>query len=302
MITAEEIEKLRSVRTLDGSVLSLYLPVPLNPSELRGLPALAGGLIDVAEASAGAPARVGAADRAAVRRLVEEAGREWLGHTLAIFASGQLGLLEAVPLACQLTGRCVIATRPHIRPLLEVLQRFPRYLAVIVSRQQAWVFAAAGDVADTIARTQAPAPRVTGAPGWPGPASYRARRRAIERARRHYRDVAMIVRSQMLARGYPPLAVGGHEEGVGELLRLLPERARRSVAGTFAADPVAVTLSRARELADEVIAGWTARRERELIAGVLEAAPRGSGVLGLPACLAAVNAVQVELLLIPGRA
>ena len=65
-----------------------------------------------------------------------EAGRrDCLGHTVAIFACGRLGLFEAMPLPLQLPGRGVLATRPYIRPLLAVLQRRPGYLVAIVDRQ-----------------------------------------------------------------------------------------------------------------------------------------------------------------------
>ena len=42
LITAEEAEKLRSIRSGAANVLSAYLPVPPDPAELPGLPVLAG--------------------------------------------------------------------------------------------------------------------------------------------------------------------------------------------------------------------------------------------------------------------
>jgi peptide chain release factor subunit 1 len=170
MITAQDIEKLRSMRTADNSVLSLYVPVPLDPAELRGLPALATDLIDSAVAAAdhglhgqgSAASQVSAGDHDAVRNLLEAHAREWLGHTLAVFACGELGLLEMLPLPGQIAARGVLATRPHVRPLLEVLQRFPDYLVAIVGRQHGWLFSVTAGQVETIARPEAAAATAAG--------------------------------------------------------------------------------------------------------------------------------------------
>jgi Bacterial archaeo-eukaryotic release factor family 10 len=301
MITAQEIEKLRSIRAPQASVLSLYLPVPLDPAGLRGLPALAGDLIDAAGAAAsqrGAATRV-AADREAVRALVETGQREWLGHTVAIFACAQLGLLEAMPLPGPLTGLGVISTRPYVRPLLMAVERSPGYLVVIVDRQHAWLFSVTGDTVETIARRKAPAVRSPGYGGWYGLQAHRVQQRAIQLARRHYRDVAVILGSQALAGDFPPLVIGGHEESIGQLLRVLPPRARQAYAGSFTADPQSMPAAVARDLADQVIDRWAIRRERKMTAAVLDAAASGRGAIGLPGCLTAVNAGAADLLLLP---
>lgn len=302
MITAQEIEKLRSIRAPQASVLSLFLPVPLDPAELRGLPALAGDLIDAAGAAASQPrtaTRAAAADREAVLAVVEAGQREWLGHTVAIFACTQLGLLEAMPLPGPLTGLGVISTRPYVRPLLVALERSPGYLVAIVDRQHAWLFSVTGDNVETIARRTAPAVRSPGYGGWYGLQTRRVQQRAIQLARRHYRDVAAILGNQALAGDFPPLVIGGHEEGIGQLLRALPPRARQAYAGSFTADPQAVPPAVARELAGQVIDRWAIRRERKMTAAVLDAAAGGRGAIGLPACLAAVNTGAADLLLLP---
>ena len=128
MISHAEVEKLLSALTAEPVVLSLYLQVPVDPAALRGLPARAGELL-AAGGSADDPgaSRVRAEDRQLVRRLLDMHARDWLGHTVAIFACGQLGLAEGIPLPCTLPERAVLATRPHVRPLLVALQRCPAY-------------------------------------------------------------------------------------------------------------------------------------------------------------------------------
>jgi hypothetical protein len=69
MVSYADVDKLRSMRAPGPAVLSVYLPVPLDPAGVRGLAARAGDLM--AEASATHPddrggARISHADRQAV--------------------------------------------------------------------------------------------------------------------------------------------------------------------------------------------------------------------------------------------
>ena len=127
MISWAEADKLASMHAPEPTVLSLYLTVPVDPAELRGLPARVGDLI---AAAASGPAgeecgRLQDEDRGAVRVKVAAHGRDWLGHSVAIFACADLGLLEALPLRCEVPERAVLAARPHIRPLLAALPAVP---------------------------------------------------------------------------------------------------------------------------------------------------------------------------------
>ena len=126
MISRDDVEKLRRLHAQGPDVLSLYLPVPLEADGVLTLPARARDLIVAARAvgpDAVSTSQVGDTERDAVLDAVRGHGRHWLGSTVAIFASRQLGLFEVHPLPCALPERSVLATRPHVRPLLAALQR-----------------------------------------------------------------------------------------------------------------------------------------------------------------------------------
>jgi hypothetical protein len=155
MISHADVEKLRSMRAPGPTVLSLYLPVPLDPAGVQGLAAQAGDLM--AAAGSGRPdgasiAKVGHADRDAVLDALAAHGRDWLGHTVAFFACQELAWFEALPLPCVLPGRAVLATRPHVRPLLAAIQRCPDYLVAIINRQHARVLSVSGNRVETVAK------------------------------------------------------------------------------------------------------------------------------------------------------
>ena len=196
MISCADVEKLRSIQAPEPAVLSLYLPVPLDPAGIRSLAAEAADLMG--DVSARGPddvstAGVSHADRQAVLDALAAHGRDWLGHTVAFFACDQLGLFEALPLPCLLPERAVLATRAHVRPLLAALQRYPDYRVAIADRRHAWVLSVSGNRVETVARQSDQGPRSPGFGGWYGLESHRVQQRIIQLSRHHYRATAAIL-------------------------------------------------------------------------------------------------------------
>ena len=301
MISLADVQKLRSVSAAWPVVLSLYLPVPLDPAQGRGLAARAGDLM--AGVGAAGPGGVGTtrfsdADRDAVLAAVAEHGRDWLGHTVAFFTCAEVGLFEVLPLPCVLPERAVLATRPHVRPLLAVLQRCPDYRVAIADRRHAWVLSVSGDRMQTVAREAHEGPRSHGFGGWYGLETHRIQQRIIQLSRHHYRHTASILQQAADSGGHVPLLIAGHHDSIVSLLGALPPGLRMDFAGSFTADPHTVTPARIRVLARPVIADWVTRRERELAAEILGQAPGRLAAVGLPASLAAVNDGAVARLLV----
>ena len=301
MFSYADVEKLRSACATEPVVLSLYLPVPLDPAGLRGLAAEAGELMANAAGPAGGSrrdsAQVSDADREAVLGALAARGRDWLGHTVAFFASQKLGLFEALPLRDPRPARAVLADRPYIRPLLAAIQRRPDYRVAIVDREHAWVLSVRGGRVETIARQVDRGPRSAGFGGWYGLQAYRIQRRITQLRRHHYLQTAAILERAAGSGGRVPLVIGGHHDSVAGLRRALPAEVRDTFAGSFHADPHTLTEAGVRELAGPVIDRWVARRERELSEEILGAGRLAA--LGLPACLVAVGRAAVDHLLVP---
>jgi Bacterial archaeo-eukaryotic release factor family 10 len=301
MFSNANVEKLRSVCATKPVVLSLYLPVPLDPAGLRGLAAEAGELMaeaaDPADGSQRDSAKVSHADREAVLGALAARGRDWLGHTVAFFASEELGLFEALPLRYPLPARAVLAGRPYIRSLLAAVQRRPDYRVAIADREHAWVLSVSGGRVETIARQVDRGPRSAGFGGWYGLQTYRIQRRITQLGRHHYLQTAAILERAAGSSGRVPLVIGGHHDSVAGLLRALPAEVSDDFAGSFRADPHTLTEAGVRKLAGPVIGRWVARRERELSEEILGAGRLAA--LGLPACLVAVGRSAVDHLLVP---
>lgn len=102
------------MHAVNPGVLSLYLAVPLDPAELRVLPARADGLIATAESAVGSSRNVAEENRSAVRQKLQVSGRDWLGRTVAMLACPEVGLFEVFPIPCRLPDPAVLGIRPHI--------------------------------------------------------------------------------------------------------------------------------------------------------------------------------------------
>ncbi len=301
MISRADVDKLLSAHASDPVVLSLYLQVPVDPAALRGLPARAAGLLAAAGRHPDGPGaiRVPDADRRAVRDLLDQHARGWLGHTAAIFTCARLGLAEGIALPCPVPERAVIATRPHVRPLLVALQRCPAYYVAVVDRRHAWVFNVAAERIDTVAESAAEGVRSPGFGGWYGLEAHRIHERVIQLARHHYRETAVLLEQAMDATGPQPLVAGGHADSIPQFVAVLPAGLRDRFAGSFAADPHTLTPARVRELAAPVIGHWVTAREQRLAAQIRDLPPGGPTAAGLQECATAASQHAVQLLIVP---
>ena len=304
MISRAYVDKLLSMQAAGPSLLSLYLWIPLDPAELRELPARADELFALAartapEPGSGGLVRVGPAERDTVRRLLTVKARDWVGHTVAIFAAAELGLNEAVPLPTRLQERAILATRPHVRPLLLAIQRCPAYRVLVTDRRHAWLFSITGDEIRTAALPDAAGVRSHGFSGWYGLDAYRVNERIINLARHHYHDAAALL-DRAAGVGEPePLIIGGHEDEIPGMLAALPVRLRDHFAGSFVVDPHTLTPARVRDLADPVIEDWLAHRDRQLLDQLQQLPPDGLTAAGLTACLDAASQHAIRLLAVP---
>jgi Bacterial archaeo-eukaryotic release factor family 10 len=295
MITYGEVEKLRSSWAADQSVLSLYVYVPPDGSGERQLSARAVDLI--AAAAARTQGTLHHEDEMLARRTLARHAGEWLGYTLGIFVSAELGLLDVVPLPGRFPERAVLASRPHLRPLLAALERHPDHRIVVIDDRHAWLITVAGDRIEVVARVPAEAVPGAALSGWYLEPSD-GLQRVTELAPHLPQDVAAILGRQVRYGSSEPLVLGGQADSVTHLLALLPRAVLTDYAGSFAVGAPTLTVAQACDLAAPVISHWAERRERQLVGAVTAFRPGMPTAIGLEECLAAVNAGAADLLLV----
>ena len=148
-----ELDRLASFDAGPFPVISLYLDLrpgangreQFEPFLRKELP----GRLDTYRA--GSPERKSLEkDAARIREYVSSLDRSM--HALALFASSGADLFDAIPLAAPIEGhRLHIAERPHVYPLARLVDRYPRYLALLSDTNSARIFVFA---ANTMVRTE----------------------------------------------------------------------------------------------------------------------------------------------------
>ena len=290
-ITNTETDDLRGLLAPNTTVISLYLNVPLDLAEHRGLLTRARELI---KAAYGQPA---GADIESITGLLSDRGQDWLGRTVAMFACGEVGLLQAIALPGPAPDRAVISTRPYTRPLLAALQRHPEYQIAVLDGKHAWILSVHDDDVDMLFERTGPDRPSSAFAGWSGLEAYRMQQRILNMSKQHYRDTAAIL-EQTTAASRRPLVLGGHDRQISHFLGMLPRAVSQRLAGRFAVDVSSATPARMRDLANPVIARWSQAAEAELVAEALSEPPDGTITTDLDSCLAAVRSGAVSQLVL----
>jgi peptide chain release factor subunit 1 len=281
-------------------IVSVYLTVPLDPAQRRGLPAHLEDVLAQANVPGGnGDGHSGRRPEApAIRQEIASHAHQWLGRSVAIFASNELGLLETVPMRGQVREFAVISTHPYVRPLLAELQRCPSYAVAVVNKRHAWLFSVSGEGIGPVAHLESETVGSRRFGGWHGFQSYRNDQRSRKLARQHYATAASALAGAVERGGCGPVVVGGPEAETSEFLGAIPAALRDRVAGTFVIDPHTMTPAKVRQLADAVVTQWQNSRERELAATLAEQAPGNMTAVGLDACVKAANQHAVQLLVV----
>jgi peptide subunit release factor 1 (eRF1) len=305
VIDPELVQRLLHFSSEDAPVLSVYLAVPADPGELRGVETRLHSMLkpirELAESD-----ELGHVERESLRhdldRVLEVANRdrELEGHGAGVFACEHAGLYEEIVMPRPVRDRAVVDATPYLRPLFAVLDESHRYCVVVVDRAQAWIYEFYMGELEDASRVRGRALRKPDyAGGWQGYKEHAVHDKAQQLARRHYRDTAGRVDEVMRRTGAELLVLGGHEETVAELRHFLPNQLQSRIAGSFAVDPGAMSPGQVRERADEVVDAYERGEEQRLVDEALDrVAAGGLGATGLEWCLMATNEHAIQLLLV----
>jgi peptide chain release factor subunit 1 len=314
VLSHELVQELLHFRAPESAVLSVYVSIPADPGEIRGVRAHFESVLQpVSEliAARQLPHAARESLRADVARIMGDVptrGQVLLGRTVAIFACRLVGLYREAVVARPVRERAVVDATPYVRPLLAVLDESHRYCTVVVGSELSWIYEFYQGELEEAGRVGAWGPSKPKPEGW-HLSERRDDHRAEELAHRHLKETAAAVEELMRKREFELLIVGGHTEIIPVFLPLLSQPLRQKVAGTFAIDPHTMTPGQVREHADAVVEAYERDEESRLVSQALErVAAGGLGAAGLPWCLMAVNEHAVDLLLVdddfqtPGRA
>jgi len=145
VIDPELVQRLLHFSSEDAPVLSVYLAVPADPGELRGVETRLHSMLkpvrELAESD-----KLGHVERESLRHdldcvlEVANRARELEGRGVGVFACQHAGLYEEVVMPRRVRDRAVVDEVPYLRPLFAVLDESHRYCVVVVDREQAWIY------------------------------------------------------------------------------------------------------------------------------------------------------------------
>jgi len=172
---------------------------------------------------------------------------------VALFACRALGLRESIPVRVPFHERFVVAERPDLGALAEVLDEHASAMIVVVDGESARLLPLhpGGAGAEVALERDVPGRHKRG--GWAQLAQSRYARHIETHRDQHYEAVADAVTQIVDTQAIPRILLAGHEDQLATFQRRLPERLQRLVVGQIPAarwEPPSAILRRAAERLD----------------------------------------------------
>ncbi len=301
------LRRLSEVRPDEGRVISLYLS--LDPSQFATPPARATAvrsLLDDAERKARAADGLSHDEQRDLREDVERV-REFLeggglptggAHGVAVFASKQAGLFEALRLPHAVDSSVVVDRTPYIEPLAALATNLT-WSVVLVSRRTARLFEGDGHRLGEVADFREDVHGQHQQGGWSQPRYERSVEKEVDE---HLGRAAEVLRRRFERDRFDRLLVGGPEEIVPRFEALLHASVRDRLAGRVECDVDNTSADAVLACAQPAIEEDERRRERAALDRLTEGLSTGRGAAaGLADVLGALNERRVEMLLLsPG--
>jgi len=296
MLTEQDLRELVSFNADGGQVVSVYLNV--DPSRhtpdsyklrLRGL------LKDLGD-------RVPPEDARAIEEYIEHQ-YDWSGRGLAMFSCAAQDYWRSYTLAMMVRSTAHVASKPYVKPLADLFDRYGHYAVVLVDKVGArlmhFVMGELVETSGTMGEEVRHVKRGMGstAAGRRGGADNRAAGQHVDEVMaQNMKEVAEETERFCQAQSIRDLLIGGSEENVAMLRAQLPKALAEKVRGTFRAEMTAPSQEiRARSL--EVMDKAEQEREAQLVDAIITAAAKGSnGVVRLDETLSAVHEGRVQTL------
>ncbi len=302
MISEELLAKLRNERHDGVPVVSVYLRIGPDVSELRALtPRLKDLLHPIREAAADLDRDSQLSVRTDVDRITNLDGplASGRGTGVAVFASHAAGLYEVVPLPAAVRDRAVLDDAPYLWPLEAMAAELRRYCGVVLDRRRAEILRFHQRELESWEQINAEELRKANYGGFSGYEERRVRTHAEEVATRHYRDVAARLYDIHREDGFDLLLVGGQSDNVDGLVGELHSDLAQRLAGTFTVDTHTVTPAVVEEMCRQLVQEHEAREQAELVDRLIDAAKSGGlAALGLAEVLDAVNQRAVATMVV----
>lgn len=241
-------------------------------------------------------------DRAVVERYFDHE-YDWAGRSVAIFSCVEEDFFRAYPIAVSVRSRVRISNRPHLKPLVDLLDSYGGYGVALIDKQGARLFSfhmgelkeQEGIMGESVRRAKH------------GGGSQAAGRRGGESGQtiytegvtdRNMKESAEFASKFFSENNVRRILIGGTDDNVAIFRNHLPKTWQSLIVGTF---PIGMTASHAEVMERAMEIGKQTEEEREgqlLQAVITGAAKKRGGITGLDSTLHAIHEGRVQRLLI----
>ena len=228
---------------------------------------------------------------------------DWSGRSVAVFSCDPESFFRAYPIAVSVRSRVRVGSRPHVKPLADLLDSYGGYGVAIIDKQGARLFSfhmgqlreQEGFLGEDVRRTKH------------GGGSQAAGRRSGEAGQtyhtegiteRNMKESADFAAQFFTENQIRRVLIGGTEDNVALFQSQLPKSWQSLIVGNF---PISMTASHADVMAKAMEIGKKSEEEKErrlLEAVITGAAKNRGGVTGLGKTLRAIHEGRVQRLLV----
>jgi peptide chain release factor subunit 1 len=303
-ITRSRLRRLADVHPQRGRVLSVFLN--LDPSEFATPAARSTAVTSVMTKAAH---RVDEADgldhdeRVALRQDVERVRERLTSYDIAengtravaVYACGEVDLLEVVRLPRPVDFEVVLDRSPYLEPLVADADE-EQWAVLLANRRSARLFLGDGGGLEETDRIEDDVHSQHDQGGW----SQARYQRGVEKEKDdHLVHAADVAFSRYKDPGFDRLLLGAPDELVNDVKQKLHPYLRERISGKLQLDVENSSLDDVRRAAQTAMEDWRRRGEREALDRLAEGVGRGGpAAAGLAAVLGALNEARVEILLI----
>lgn len=217
----------------------------------------------------------------------------------AVFACHARGIWQEfdVPTVAAST-RLYVNRRFQLKPLAPVFSDHPRVWIAIIDRQNARVFELQFEQIREHAALSISLTRHGRSDGFGGYDAGHTQRHEDDETRRHFRDVAELLKNGVEKKQFDALVIGCHEVNWPEIEAQLHPYIKKKLLGRFTADFATLTEALAKQEAQRILRESLETHHQSLIREVVDGAKsNGLGVTGLRRVLRATELGEVETLL-----
>ncbi len=287
MIAEKELQELIDFRSEGKKILSLYLNVDPTQNKDEYRLTLKSLLKEVA-------GQASSRDVAEVEKFFDFE-YDWQGKGVALFSCLEDNFWRVYPLAIPVENRVVVADKPHIKPLTDVLDDYGRYGVVLVDREGARLFLFRQGELEESEGTLGEETKRHKQGGW---ADSRYQRHEDGVAQRNLKEAADLTAKFCEGGRCSRIILGGTEETVAQFQEMLSKDIQEQVVGSMPVDMLA-SESEVLDRSLEVIQRVQQQREKALVERMITAAAKGElGAIGLADTMAAVQEGRAHILVV----